>query len=87
MQAAGYLLYIPPDPIRSRFVLLDEVTNTFHDVDLETPLLGNPASWKATGVSPSVLGQNLAIVFPHPLDEDHRAELREQGYGPEFQVG
>jgi hypothetical protein len=87
MQAEGYFLYIPPDPVKSRFVMLDEITNTFHDVDLETPLLGNPASWKATGVSPTVLGQHLAIVFPNPLDADHKAQLGEQGYNPEFQVG
>lgn len=87
MEAEGYLLFIPPDPIRSRFVMLDEATSTFHDVDLETPELGNPASWKQTGVSPSVLGKELAIVFPVPLDDSRKAQMAAHGYDPDFQVG
>lgn len=87
MQAEGYVLYIPPDPIRPRFVMLDEITRTFYDVDLETPQLGNPVSWKSTGVSRSTLGQNLALVFPNPLDDTGKAELQRTGYNPDFQVG
>ena len=87
MEAEGYLLFIPPDPIKSRFVMLDEATKTFHDVDLETALLGNPASWKQTGVSPSILGNELAIVFPTPLGDSQKAELEGHDYDPNFSVG
>ena len=87
MEAEGYLLFIPPDPIKSHFVMLDEATKTFHDVDLENPLLGNPASWKQTGVSPSILGNELAIVFPTPLGDSQKAELEGHDYDPNFSVG
>ena len=87
MEAEGYFLFIPPDPIKSHFVMLDEATKTFHDVDLETASLDNPASWKQTGVSPSILGKELAIVFPNPLDDSQKAELEERGYDPNFSVG
>lgn len=87
MRVDGYMLFLPPDPIKSRFIMLDEATKTFHDVDLETALLGNPASWKQTGVSPSILGDQLAIVFPNQLDDSRKADLEEHGYDPNFRIG
>ena len=85
--APGYFLYLPPTPIKSRFVMLEETTKTFYDVDTQTPLLGNPASWATTGLSPSVLGSKPAIVFPIPLNEISKMILRDEGFNPEFMVG
>jgi hypothetical protein len=87
MEAPGYLLYLPPMPIKSRFVMLEETTNTFYDVDTQTPLLGNPASRVTTGLSPSLLGSRPAIVFLNPLGESRKKVLRDEGFNPEFVIG
>jgi hypothetical protein len=86
-QAPGYFLYLPPTPIKSRFVMLEETTKTFYDVDTQTPLLQNPASWATAGISPSELGPRPAIVFPIPLSDESKQILAEKGHDPGFMVG
>ncbi|KAJ9668257.1 hypothetical protein H2201_001687 [Coniosporium apollinis] len=86
MQAPSFLLYLPPTPIKPRFVL-EEATKTFYDVDTQTHLLKNPASWVTTGLSRSVLGSKPAIVFPNPLNEASKSIIRAEGLDPEFMVG
>jgi hypothetical protein len=94
MEAPAFYLHLPPTPVKGRFVMLEESTKTFYDVDTVTPLLGNPASWAITGLSPSILGANrLAIVVPNHLNAEWRATLVKQGpmpdgqpYNPDFEV-
>ena len=86
LDAPGYYLYLPPNLIKPRFFMLEEKEKKFYDVDLFPDRLGNPPEWKA-GISSQMLGRNLAIVIPVRLDEQRKAELKRQGYNPEFEVG
>lgn len=79
MQAPGYFLDLPPTPIRSRFVLLEETTKRFYDVDTETSLLNNPPSWKSDGLSSSSLGGELAVIIPNSLSDDSKVRLAKLG--------
>lgn len=79
MQALGYILSLPPTPIRSRFVLIEETTKRFYDVDTATRLLQNPESWESDGLSPASLGRDLAIVIPDSLSDDSRERLASMG--------
>ena len=81
-EAPDFFLYLPPQPVRSRFVLLDETTNTFHTVDITTPDLGSTPQWKSPRAK-------LAIVFQvTPADDGRKAGLpvREES-DPEVRVG
>jgi hypothetical protein len=46
INAHGFELYLPPTPFKSRFVMLDELTSTFYDVDYATPTIGNTMQWE-----------------------------------------
>ena len=74
------------DIINTRFVLLEESTKTFYDVDAKTPRLGNPSSWEVSGLSNVILGDRLAIVIPDSLDEEREAKIKE-GLNLESVVG
>lgn len=85
MQASGYFLNLPPTPIRSRFVLIEETTKRFYDIDTATPLLKNPESWESDGLSSANVGRDLAIVIPESLSDDSRARLASLGRAePQF---
>jgi hypothetical protein len=46
INAHGFELYLPPTPFKSRFIMLDELTSTFYDVDYATPTIGNTMQWE-----------------------------------------
>lgn len=76
--------------MKPRFVMLEEESSRFYDVDLETALLDNPADWVQNGIYPEKVagkGKGLAIIFPTPLDDMKKTELKDRGYKPNFQVG
>jgi hypothetical protein len=58
-------LHVPPTPLKARFIMLEETSSTFYDVDFITSALKNPPSWTTTGISPSILGttgRRLALL-------------------------
>jgi hypothetical protein len=46
INAPGFELYLPPTPFKSRFIMLNELTSTFYDVDYATPTICNTMEWK-----------------------------------------
>jgi hypothetical protein len=94
MEAPGFLLCLPPTPVKARFVMLEESSKIFYDVDCMFPLLKNPSSWATTGISSALLGaERLAIVVPDRLNAEWRTNLAKQGplpdgrpYNPDFEV-
>jgi hypothetical protein len=46
INAHGFELYLPPTPFKPRFVMLDELTSTFYDVDYASQTIGNTMQWK-----------------------------------------
>ena len=93
MEVPAYYLYLPPTPIKARFVMLEESTKTFYDVDTITSELGNPSTWTYLGLSPSIVGQRPAIIIPNRLNDDWQKRLIEKGrkenvsVNPNFEVG
>ena len=84
IKAPAYHLYLPPTSIKPRFVMVEESTHTFYDVDTITPRLGNPSSWAQSGLSRNLLGSPLAIVITQELNADEKATLSGRGYVPNF---
>jgi hypothetical protein len=65
-KSRGFKLYLPPTPFSNppayaRFVMLDDSTETFYDVDYQTELLGNTTPWTALALHKV---RDPAIVFP-----------------------
>jgi hypothetical protein len=65
-KSRGFELYLPPTPFSSppayaRFVMLDDSTQKFYDVDYQTELLGNTTPWTALALHQV---RDPAIVFP-----------------------
>ena len=61
--SAGFELYLPPTSIEPRFIMLDELTSTFYDVDYSTPEISNTVQWQTialeTVVDPAIVMQML----------------------------
>lgn len=75
-RSCGFELYLPPTPFKSRFVMLNDSTQIFYDVDYETSLLGNKSAW--SDLAPETL-KDPAIVFP--------PEQRDYAKSGEFAIG
>jgi hypothetical protein len=67
VNAPGFELYLPPTPFTSRFVMLDETTSTFFDVDYATPVLQNKVPWK--DLAPENI-EDPAIILPEIVAND-----------------
>jgi hypothetical protein len=67
INAHAFELYLPPTPFKSRFIMLDEPTAEFYDVDYATPIAGNTVPWG--NLAPEGI-QDPAIV----LADDSRDE-------------
>ncbi|KAJ9652922.1 hypothetical protein H2198_007875 [Neophaeococcomyces mojaviensis] len=83
----------PTNPVKQRFVMLEESTKTFYDIGTETARLGNDSTWISANLSSSALGSDVAIVIPNRLDEYWKRQLAAQprensaSYDPDFEIG
>jgi hypothetical protein len=73
INAPGFELYLPPTPFNSRFVMLDELTSTFYDVDYATPIIGNTMEWK--DLAPESI-QDPAIILADSVPVMDRRDER-----------
>ena len=72
INAHGFELYLPPTPFKPRFVMLDELTSTFYDVDYDTPAIGNTMQWK--DLVPESIQDPAIILADHVPAIDSRDE-------------
>lgn len=86
-EARGFYLYIPPSRIKTRFIMLEESSKTFYEVDAQTPRLGNPTSWEESGFSSMDFGRDLAIVIPNTLGPEYKSRIASREFPQEFGVG
>lgn len=87
LEARGFYLYLPPSRIGTRFIMLEESSKTFYEVDAQTPRLGNPTSWEESGFSSTNFGRDLAIVIPNTLDPAYKSRIASREFPQEFGVG
>lgn len=66
-RSCGFELYLPPTPFQSRFIMLNNSTQIFYDIDYETTLLGNKTAWSDLALETL---KDPAIVFP-PKQRDY----------------
>ena len=72
INAHGFELYLPPTPFKPRFVMLNELTSTFYDVDYATPTIGNTMQWK--DLAPESIQDPAIILADHVPVLDGRDE-------------
>ncbi|KAJ8609871.1 hypothetical protein MRB53_038910 [Persea americana] len=87
MDSAGFFLYTPSSALAESVVMVEEFSKILYRVDLATPPLKNPTSWRTDGITPTNTGRHLAIVFPVALSNTAKDVMQSQGARTDFEVG
>ena len=67
IETAAYRLYLPPTPIKPRFIMLEESSHSFYDV--------KTTSWAQSSLSPALFGSPLALVMTEHPTTGHTGTL------------
>lgn len=78
--SSGFELYLPPTQFSSRFVMYDDSTDTFYNVDYETQLLQNTIPWADLAIQTIT---DPAIAFP----PEQSSMLKPPPQGMQFATG